>query len=556
MTRPVLRAVGALLSLATLPAFAAGQTTPVPAGAIVVQQPPMRTSGTTVKPKLVPKPPSPTFLALSAAGREIMAGHKLGAYAAWMATLPGFRFSPATSKQLIKQLGTDKLFSVKRQDVPGGGQDYRFIAPALRHTDPDGSTFSWDMVQGSAKIAADRINIVNQLTAPRFTAEDKTFRLDVRDVSVASTSQDAGIGYGDMTGEIRHVQVLSKADGSNVALDGLFGKLGVKDEGATVSMYYETGVRTLTATDERIDDLHLSMHFNGLDKAALDQVGKLGQNMKEQQARLAKLSPEAQHAAMQEQFVKPFLRQMGAAVTGKGASIVLDDFSFGYRGNKASMRGQLQLDNVTPADFDQPAALIRKVVGHADIQVPLPMLRAFFNANARKQLAKMQSGADAATIEKAGLQGYNAALQQAVASGYVKVDGDMLVTSIDIRDGNMLINGKPFQPPKPTAPVAAVDSAAGIMRARRIADKCTLPDFPSDVIAKDSALAMSLRLTVNADGSVANLALARSSGWPDYDKAVLALAARCTYIPALKDGKPIAVPTMWEVVRVPGTVHP
>lgn len=556
MTRPLLRAAGALLSLATLPAFAAGQTTPVPAGAIVVQQPPARASNTAVKPKPVPKPPSPTFMALSAAGKEIMAGHKPGAYAAWMATLPGFRFSPATSKLLIKQLGTDKLFTVKRQDVLGGGQDYQFLAPALRHTDSDGSTFSWDTMTGSAKIAQDRISVANQFNAPRFTAEDKTFRIDVRDMSVAATSQDTGIGYGDMTGEIRNVQILSKADGSNVALDGLFGKFGIKDEGAAVSMYYETGVRTITATDQRIDDLHLSMHFNGLDKAALDKLGKMGQDMKDQEAKLAKLSPEAQHAAMQEQFVKPFLRQMGVAVTGKGASIVLDDFSFGYRGNKASMRGQLQLDNVMPADLDQPVALIKKVAGHFDVQVPLAMLRAFSEAIVRKQLAKTQPGADAATIEKASLQGYNAALQQAVASGYVKVEGDVLVTSVDIRDGEVLINGKPFQMPKPPAPVAAVDSAAGVMRARRIADKCTLPDFPADVVAKDTALAMSLRLTVNADGSVSNVALARSSGLPDYDKAVLVAATRCTYIPALKNGKPIAVPTTWDIVRAPGSARP
>lgn len=483
-------------------------------------------------------------------------GHKPGAYAAWMATLPGFRFSPATSKLLIKQLGTDKLFTVKRQDVPGGGQDYQFLAPALRHTDPDGSTFSWDTVTANAKIAADRINVTNQITAPRFTVEDKTMRIDVRDVSVAATSLDTGIGYGDMTGEIRNVQILSKADGTSVALDGLFGKFGIKDEGAAVSMYYETGVRTLAVAGERIDDMHLSMHFNGLDKAALDKLGKMGQEMKDQEAKLAKLPPAAMQSAMQERLIKPFLRQMGAVVTAKGASIALDDLSFGYRGNKASMRGQLQLDNVTSADLDQPVALIKKVTGHFDVQVPLAMLRAFSEAIVRKQLAKTQPGADAATIEKASLQGYNTALQQAVASGYVKVEGDVLVTSIDIRDGEVLINGKPFQMPKPPAPVAAVDSAAGVMRARRIADKCTLPDFPADVVTKDTALAMSLRLTVNADGSVSNVALARSSGLPDYDKAVLVAATRCTYIPALKNGKPIAVPTTWDIVRAPGSARP
>lgn len=554
MTRPVLRAAGALLCLATLPAFAAGQAKPIPAGAVVVQAPPARTARTAVKP--VPKPPSPTAIALSAASREILAGHKPGAYAAWIATLPGFRFSPATSKQLIKQLGTDKLFSVKRQDVAGGGQDYQFTAPALRHTDPDGSTFMWDTILGSAKVAPDRITIVNQFTAPRFMAEDKTFRIDVRDVSIAATSLDTGIGYGDMTGDIRNVQILSKADGSTVALDGLFGKFGIKDEGAAASMYYETGVRTVAVQGERVDDLHLAMHFNGLDKAALDKLGQMGQDMKAQEARLAKLPPEAMQSAMQEQLIKPFLRQMGLAVTGKGAVIVLDDLSFGYRGNKASMRGTLQLENVTPADLDQPAVLLKKVVGHADVQVPLAMLRAFSEAIVKKQLAKAQPGADAATIEKASLQGYNTALQQAVASGYAKVEGDMLITSIDIRDGNMLINGKPFQMPKPAAPVAAVGNAAGVMPARRIADKCALPDYPADVVANDTALAMLLRLTVNADGSVANLALARSSGWPDYDKAVLAAAARCTYIPALKSGKPIAVPTTWEIARAPGSARP
>jgi TonB family protein len=539
-----------------LPAFAAGQATPLPAGSVVVQQPPARGAKPAVKPQPVPKPPSPTAAALSAAGKEILAGHKPGAYAAWMATLPGFRFSPATSKLLVKQLGTDKLFTVKRQEITGGGQDYQFTAPALRHTDPDGSSFAWDTVLGSVKIAPDRITIANQFNAPRFSVEDKTMRVDVRDVAVSGTSLDKGIGYGDGQVDVANVQMLSKADGSTMSMDGLFGKFGLKDEGPSVSMYYETGVRTVAFQGERIDDLHLAMHFTGLDKAALDELGKMGQDMKAQEARLAKLPPEAMTAAIQEQLFKQMMRQMGVAVTAKGASIALDDISFSYRGNKASLRGQMHLENVTPADLDQPAAMGKKVVAHFDVQVPLAMLRAFSDAMVRKQLAKTQPGADAATIEKAGLQGYETALRQAVASGYAKVEGDMLVTSVDIRDGNVLINGKPFEMPKRAAPVAAVDSAAGVMRARRIAEKCTLPDFPPDVVAQDSALSMMLRLTVNADGSVSNVALAGSSGFPDYDKAVLAAATRCTYIPALKNGKPVALPTTWQIVRTPGTARP
>ena len=132
----------------------------------------------------------------------------------------------------------------------------------------------------------------------------------------------------------------------------------------------------------------------------------------------------------------------------------------------------------------------------------------------------------------------------------------MLVTSIAIRDGVILLNGKPLEMPKPTAPVAAVNSGTGMMRARRIAEKCALPDYPADVVAQDRALSLALQLTVNPDGSIGRLELARSSGVAAYDQAVLAAAAHCTYIPALRNGKPVAVSEVWEVVRTPGTPRP
>ncbi|HEX8479866.1 MAG TPA: energy transducer TonB [Telluria sp.] len=105
-------------------------------------------------------------------------------------------------------------------------------------------------------------------------------------------------------------------------------------------------------------------------------------------------------------------------------------------------------------------------------------------------------------------------------------------------------------------PAFAADSAASSTRARRIAEQCVLPDFPPDVVSQDSALSLALQLTVNPDGAIGKLELVRASGWPAYDQAVLAAAAHCTYIPALHDGKPVAVSEVWEIVRVPGTRRP
>lgn len=547
MTRPALRAAGALLFLSTLPALAA-QPTATPAGAVTAKAPP-------VAAKPVPKPPSPTAEALTAAVTEVTAGRANRTYAQWLDTLPGFRFSPATAKLLVAQLGTDKLFSVTRQEAPAGARDYRFTAPALRHAAPDGSTIAWETIQGTLQLQPNGRSAVSKITAPRLSMEDKTMRVEMRDLAGSATSIDNDAPYGDMAGEIGAVQMVMKQDGSTVAMDGLFAKFAITDRTDSASMLYETGMRTLSVQGERLDDLHMAVRFNGMDKAALEKFSQVGKQAKIQSDKLGTSASPAERRAA----ILPVLRQLGMAVLAKDATIDLDDISFAYHGNTARIKGQLHMENLAPGDLDQPAILFKKLVLHAEVQVPVAMLRAFAEGMAKKQLAKQQPGADAATIAKAGAATNDAMLRTALANGYLRLEGDMLVTTIDVRDGEVRINGKPMQLPKPGAPVAAVNSGSGgggMMRARRIAEKCTLPDYPADVVAGDRALSIALQLTVNPDGSITRLSVARSSGLPDYDQAVLTAAASCTYIPALRNGKPVAVSEVWEIVRAPGSVRP
>jgi len=544
MTRPALRAAGALLFLSTLPALAATQLASAGPGDTAVKAPPM----TREKPKPAPKPLSPVAMAVSTAAREITAGRAHGTYAQWLDTLPTFRFSPATSALLVRQFGTDRLLTVQRKNAAGGGREYLMRAPARMRSNPDGSRFSWDAIQGTFAVKPDGVTIVNQFTVPRVMAEDKTMRIELRGMTTSGTSIDNGIGYGDAVADVGNLQVTSKADGTTVAMDGLFAKFGITDEGRTVGMYYDTGMRTLTAQDERFDDLRLAMRFKGLDKAAVEKFNALGKQMGDQQARLAKLPLKVQH----EQLIAPLLRQLGMALTAEGAAMDLEDFSFSYHGSTAHVQGQLHLEQVASGDLDQPAILLKKAVGHAEIKVPVTMLLAFEEKIARKQ----QPDADAATIAKLTQTIHDNALRSAVASGYVRVDGDMLVTTIDVRDGVVLVNGKPFDMPKPAAPNAIVASPAGTMRARRIPEKCLLPDFPVDVVAQDRAFSVALQMQVNPDGSVGNVALARSSGVPDYDQAALEAAGHCAYIPALRNGKPVGVSELWEIVRAPGSARP
>ena len=535
MTRPALRAAGALLFLATLPALAAVQP--------VVPASPAATA-----PKAPPVPPG--VIAVSTAVKEITAGQATMPYIKWLDTLPGFRFSPATSSLLVRQFGTDHLFSVQRNALPDGGRAYVLAVPTLRRANPDGTSFAWSAMQGQMVVQPDGRTVVNTFSAPRIVAEDNTFRFEARDIAYSSTTRnDNGLAFGDGIAEVGNVEMAGKKPGDPaMRMDGLFLKFGVTDQGATVDMFNDMGMRTLTVQGERIDDLHMNVRFTGLDRKALENLDQLGKQLSAKQS-------AAVTRAQRDAIMGPIGLQLGAAVMAPGAAIDLEDVSFSYHGSKARLYGQLRLEHAVPEDMNQMATLLKKVAGHFDVEVPLAMLHAFADNMARTQLAKQQPGADAAAIAKLGTTIYDGLLRGATTSGYARVDGDMLVTTVDIHDGVILLNGKPLQFPTPQ-PAAAVAGPAGLMRARRIADKCTLPDFPPDVVANDSPLSLAMRLTVNADGTISKLMLTRSSGLPAYDKAVLAAAAHCTYIPALLSGKPVAVPSTWEVVRAPGSVRP
>lgn len=560
MTRPVLRAAGTLLLLSTLAAIGATPSTAAQAGAGVVTTAPAPKPPAPVK---APAPPSPTAQALHAALGEVRAGRATASYAQWLDSLPGFRFSGATAALLVRQLGTDKLFTVQRQDAAGGAREYVLSAPALRHTAPDGSSIAWDPMRATLQLQADGHAATNRFSVPRLTMEDNTARFTLRNLQGALDSADIDSPYGDMKAEVDAVQILTKPDGSTIAMDGLFAKVAVTDRGDKASMLYETGMRTLTVQGERLDDLHLALRVSGIDKAALEKSVQLGKQIEAQQQRQQQQQQQRSQpptAAERSALMLPVLRQLGLALMAKGAVMDLDDLSIAYRGSTARLHGQAHLEAGAPADLDQPAMLLKKIVVHADLGVPVAMVRAFTENMAKKQLARQQSGADAATIAKAGAAIYDAMLRAALANGYVRVEGDMLVTTIDVRDGAVRINGKPLPLPRPDAPVAAevaaVNRSTGMMRARRIAEKCLLPAFPPEVVAGDQALSLALQLTVNPDGSVGRLALTRPSDWPAYDQAVLAAAARCTYIPALRNGQPVAVSEVWEVVRVPGSARP
>jgi TonB family protein len=92
--------------------------------------------------------------------------------------------------------------------------------------------------------------------------------------------------------------------------------------------------------------------------------------------------------------------------------------------------------------------------------------------------------------------------------------------------------------------------------ARRIDGSCSMPDYPEQVVARDAQLALTLSVLVDAGGKPGPIEVVAPSGFPDYDRAVLAAVEHCRYVPALNGSTPVAQAVTLSLRREPGSQRP
>jgi TonB family protein len=503
------------------------------------------------------KPPvrSELFVATFSAITEMQAADdaKLG-MAARLDRLEQFRHSPATAEKLLKVYGSERPLTVMRMPAVGDGPAYRIALMPLKYTGPDGTTVDW--AEASANIVLDKSgrNLTLDGGWPSVNVEDKQLRMAVRDITVAGKQHQGfgGLWFGNVQADLGSLVVEPKAAqaGPVMAMEGVRVNSGFDERAKTAEMSYNLGIKSITMAGQRIDDLRMALRITNLDKQMLVNMKIAGEKIK---ARQAGMTPDQQVAAVQ-----PMIREFMRAAVTRGAALELDDFSAGYGGHRASIKGRITVQGAKPADLESIPALLKKVTGRFDVKVPLALVREVAGGIARKQLEQQHGGkADPQAAAQMAQTITDVMVGKLINGGFARVENDVIVTTVELRGGKLLANGKEIELPKPQpAPNAPVGAGDQFLQARRIDATCRLPDYPAEVITQDAPLKLTLRFVVGADGRLGQLAVHEASQWPDYDQAALKAAASCTYIPALLKGKPVPVPLQWKVVREPGTVHP
>jgi protein TonB len=91
------------------------------------------------------------------------------------------------------------------------------------------------------------------------------------------------------------------------------------------------------------------------------------------------------------------------------------------------------------------------------------------------------------------------------------------------------------EPRKPRKPVTP-----RLTEARAIAGRNPQPEYPREAQRRGLSGRVLLRVDVAADGSVADVDFAQRSGTPELDRAAMRAVRKWRFVPARRDGKPVA----------------
>jgi hypothetical protein len=504
--------------------------------------------------------------ALTALGRELMqdADPKLPLRAR-LERLEAFQPTPATADKLRAAFGTSHLFLFERLPDKGGRLAWRATLLPLHDVSAPDFSIDWDAAK--VDLTTDRNGTLLDSSGawPRIGAGNANTRLSVEGTTLSSHQKRGagGLWYGSTQVRIASVRAEPKT-GMPLTIDDVRIEARAVEHPKTADLAYDSRIGAIGAAGERVEDIHFGMRVLNVDKQVLAEFKAANERRHEQAAAQAAMQASPPTSEQQLEAMKPLLRSFARSAQARGTVIEIDDLSARYHGNRATMHGRIALAGAATAELDDFKALARRIVARFEIKVPLAIVRDIAGAAAAKQSANQQANPAAAQTVTDVIVG------KLVGGGFARVENDALVSTVEWRDGVLRANGKPVEfAPQAVPPSASQTVTAGasrdlpaaplppdVLRARRIDASCRLPDYPDEVVSQNRPLRLVMTYRIALDGKVLDPAVASPSRFPAWDQAALAALAQCSYVPALKSGRPIELPMVWTIQREPGTARP
>ncbi|WP_343729350.1 DUF945 family protein [Duganella sp.] len=355
-----------------------------------------------------------------------------------------FEFSPELRPKLKEIFGTERPFPMQR--VPGAKGQINYVAKLAPYlwVQGNGTDFSWTEL--TANISTDKAGrgVNATMKWPSLVIARQEGSANLQNMSMATRQQRGadGVSYGTATFGIAAIIVRDAAVGGKEARELIrFEDMQARSEsvrrGSMAEIGYRSSTKAIVFGAERVERVNLAFRLTQIPAKAM---AELDQSLRKQEE--SQLAPEAQQALMMRK-----LTEFGKRLVQAGAVLNIDDISAAYRGNVAAIKGRITFQKVVEADFDSVATLMKKLVAHVEVRVPVALIREVGRAITSKSLPP--DTPDATKQIDAAADGLvSMVVGKAVTGGFAVVEKDELRSNIDFKNGQLTINGKAVDLPK------------------------------------------------------------------------------------------------------------
>lgn len=342
--------------------------------------------------------------------------------------------SDETGKEIAAVLGDKKPLTAHAVYGFDGGGKGTLTSPAFSATVPgkeSGETtrITWEGVSLDVDFSAGMKQYSMRGGAPKLEIEETGSRLVVTGLAVEGKQQrvfddDALFYAGNQKFSIAEVRIEPRTSVAPDAKPVLLQQVTYDVDAPVAGDFMDIAARVSAAVvkidEQNYGPAHYDLSFKHLHSRTLAKLSR----------ELMKLYSDPTSAAANENDPTAALAVLstpGLELLAHAPELSLDRISFNSPHGEAKVAARIKLDGIKPDEFSNAFALIGKIDASGEASLPLALLLDWQGSPA--QAARFQQQLAAMTTQ-----------------GYVSQEGGLVKSAVVFRQGQLSVNGKPFNP--------------------------------------------------------------------------------------------------------------
>ncbi|MBV8467051.1 MAG: DUF945 family protein [Burkholderiales bacterium] len=364
--------------------------------------------------------------------------------------LTTFDFTPDTKQKLAKLFGNDKPLHITATPGDDGGTSVDFMLDPLHYDSEDGKLHAdWTGITAKSVYDKTYTHVETNGHSDAFTLSVPDGKqMAVKNITLhGSMRQDAAkLWLGSV-----HVDADSATIGKPaalVSLSGISAKINILPvaKAKALDIEYDTAINSIGWGSEQAGPVRMDVRLNHVDEQAFVDMKNDSRKLNVQS-----LSPEErQNQSMQ------LMMRFGMQALARGVGVDIKNLSVQYHGKEAGITGHVVAKPMTMVELQDYKVASKKVTARVDVYVPMAMAldvaTTIFSQVSKGQGSPGLTDDQMHEMAKSMLDGQ---LKKMQSEHYVRVDKDVIRTTLEFKGGKFLVNGRNVDMPTFKLPAKA-----------------------------------------------------------------------------------------------------